>query len=509
MASVEEQLYALWGEVQDLDTASEILGWDQETFMPSAGVEGRGKILATLAGTRHEKLTAPALREVLEACAEAAEPGSVLAAQVRCARRVVDRAVKVPGSLTRELAETQSQALAAWQQARKAADFSHFQPYLERLLHLKRQEARAVTGDSSPGDGALYDALLDEYEPGATTAALVPLFESLKAALSPLVQGVVESGVTVDESAAQGAFPAAQQEAFGRRMAEAFGFDFAAGRMDLSTHPFCTGFNPRDVRLTWRYQEDDLRPALFGILHETGHGLYEQGLPASGHRTPAGGAVSLGIHESQSRLWENLVARSRPFWHWALPQMQEMIPSTQGATVDTLWPALHTVRPSLVRVEADEATYNLHVAIRFDLERALFAGDLEVADLPTAWDAAYGDLLGITAETAADGVLQDIHWSMGAFGYFPTYTLGTLAASQLMAAAERDLGDQDEAFARGELKPLLDWLRRHIHQHGSRYEASDLLVKATGKLLAADDFLAYIRTTTEAVYGVSVAPAES
>jgi carboxypeptidase Taq len=220
-------------------------------------------------------------------------------------------------------------------------------------------------------------------------------------------------------------------------------------------------------------------------------------------RTPAGGAVSLGIHESQSRLWENLVARSRPFWVWALPQMHAAMPGTAHATVDTLWPALHTVRPSLIRVEADEATYNLHVAIRFDLERALFTGSLGLEDLPEAWDAAYEELLGIRAENAADGVLQDIHWSMGAFGYFPTYTLGTLAASQLMNAARRDLGDLDAAFAEGEFRPLLAWLRGHIHGHGSRHEAPELIQRATGQPLSAEPFLTYIRETTEAVYGVT------
>ncbi len=493
----EERLYRLWGEYVDLVSTEEILHWDQETTMPAGGLEGRSQLLSTLAGLRHGKLCAPELLEAIEGCAEEAAPGSVLEAQVAEARWQVERAAKLPVSLAIELAEVQSTGVAAWQEARTRNDFSIFRPFLERMVELKRQQAAAL----SP-DGRAYDALMDEFEPGMKEEALVPLFTHLREALGPLVRAVVEAGKPVDEGAVEGEFPEQLQLAFGKRMAKAIGFDFSAGRLDSSTHPFCVGINRGDVRLTWRSEPGDFRPAVFGILHETGHGLYEQGLPAAWDRTPLGTSVSLGIHESQSRLWENLVGRSKAFWQWALPALHEALPATRKVSVADIWPALHTVKPSLIRVEADEATYNLHVAVRFDLERALFAGDLEVRDLPGAWDETYEKLLGIRAAEPAEGVLQDIHWSLGSFGYFPTYTLGTLAASQLFEAAKKDLGDFDEAFAAGEFQPLLGWMREKIHRYGRRYSATELIEKATGRPLSSEDFLTYLKATTAEVYGV-------
>jgi len=494
----EETLLRLWGEIADLAAAAELLGWDQETCMPPRGQEGRGRVLATLAGLRHERLTAPALWDALEACAAAAEPGTPLAAMVRDARRQVERARRVPGDLARALAETQSRALARWQEARRQDDFSLFQEDLEAILRLKREEAADLAEE---GQG-LYDALLDEYEPGTREAALEPLFRRLREALAPLVQAVADSGRVVDESPARGRFPRDDQLAFGRMVAERMGFDFQAGRLDASTHPFCSGFHPGDVRLTWRWQEDDFRPALFGIMHEAGHGLYEQGLPLEWQRTPIGGAVSLGVHESQSRLWENQVGRSRAFWEWALPRLRERFPGCAATSVDVLWPALNVVRPSFIRVEADQVTYNLHIALRFGLEQALFRGSLEVADLPEAWNEASEELLGIRPRTAAEGVLQDIHWAMGAFGYFPTYTLGNLVAAQLHARAREEFGDLDALLARGELEPLRDWLRERVHRHGSRWRAPELVERATGRPLGVEDFLEHVRGLVRDVYGV-------
>lgn len=500
--TAQDTLLSLWAEIEDLGSASALLEWDQETQMPKKGQEGRGRALATLAGISHAKMTAPELSDALGACAEEAEPGSDLEALVRLARRDVARATRIPTALAKRMAEAQSRGLAAWQRARREDDFSLFAVELAELVAIKREIAGLLV-DLTP-TGNPYDALLDEYEPGSTEAQLTPLFASLRAELAPLVKGVAESGVRVDETPAQGVFPEAAQLAFGRRVAEAMGFDFDAGRIDLAAHPFCTGFNPRDVRLTWRYQEDDFRPALYGIMHEAGHGLYEQGLPAAWERSPLGKAVSLGVHESQSRLWENLVGRSRAFWEWALPLFHEHFPDKKDVGIDDLWPALHTVTPSLIRVEADEATYNLHVCARFEIEAALFRGDLEVPDLPEAWDARYEDLLGIRAPSVADGVLQDIHWSMGAFGYFPTYTLGNLMNSQLFARAAKDLGDLDALFAAGDFRPLLTWLRDNVHGQGSRWSAGELIERATGEPLSPEPFLTYIRQTTEAVYGVKV-----
>ncbi len=495
--AAERRLYALWGEIRDLEASSDLLDWDQETYMPPAGVEARSKMVSTLAGLKHRALTSPELREALEVCGEAAAEGSLLAAQVRRARRVVDRAAKVPYSLAVALAEARVTGAEAWRRARSAADFSMFEADFARLVDLRRQEAEAI----EPG-GKAYDVMLQGFEPDCTEAELAPLFADLRRQLIPLVRAVVESGIEVDESPAHGDFPPERQRDFGRDLAAALGFDFEAGRMDRSTHPFCIGFGPGDVRMTWRSEDHDFRPAVFGVLHETGHGLYEQGLPAGQQRQPAGESVSLGIHESQSRLWENHVGRSRGFWRWALPRYREAFPGAPALDVDRLWPLLHTVKPSLIRVEADEATYNLHVVARFEIERALFSGRLEVRDLPGAWDDCYQELLGIRPKNAAEGLLQDIHWSQGMFGYFPTYTLGTLAAAQLFAAAGRELGDLEAAFAAGEFAPLLGWLRQKIHRHGSRHEAAELIERATGKPLSADDLLAYLRTTVAEVYGV-------
>ncbi len=495
-AAAEARLYELWGEIRDLTAAGDLLEWDQEVNMPAAGVESRGKAVATLAGLRHRALTSPELREVIDACGEAAPEGSALAAQVRCARHDVDRASKVPGELAREIAEARVTGLETWRQAREAADFSLFAGSLEHLIELKRRQAAAIEPR-----GNAYDALLQGFEPGISEADLVPLFDELKQALIPLVRSVVASGVTVDETPAAGDFPADRQRSFGRDLAAAIGFDFDSGRLDEATHPFCIGIGSGDVRMTWRYDLADFRPAVFGILHESGHGLYEQGLPATTRRTPAGESVSLGVHESQSRLWENHVGRSRGFWRWALPRYREAFPGAPPAGGDRIWPLLHTVKPSLIRVEADEATYNLHVVARFEVERAIFAGDLEVQDLPAAWDDLYQELLGIRPANAAEGLLQDIHWSQGMFGYFPTYTLGTMAAAQLFAAAERDLGDLEAAFAAGEFSGLLAWMQRHVHHHASRYQAGELIERATGKPLAADDLLLYLRETAREVYG--------
>lgn len=494
------RLLSLWGETHDLQAAENLLDWDQETKMPARGVEGRAKVLATLAALHHEKVCAPALSEAIEGCLALAQPGSVEAAQAAEAHRIVERTRRVPADLTSALAEERSLALAAWQEARDSADFPRFQPFLTRLVALKKEEAAALATASTP-----YDSLLDLYEPGATAEALAPLFDILRKRLAPIVRAVIDSGIEPDESVAKGNFEYERQRDFGLDVARAIGFDFEAGRLDLSAHPFCISIHAGDTRLTWRRHEDDFRSGLFGILHESGHGLYDQGLPEEWHRTPLGAAVSLGIHESQSRLWENQVGRSHGFWRWALPRLIERFPELAGRTADQLWPALHVIRPSLVRVEADEVTYNLHVLVRFELERALFAGRLDVADLPAAWDDLYEEVLGVRAPDASKGVLQDIHWAMASFGYFPTYTLGTLAAAQLFAAAERDLGPLDDRFARGEFGLLLAWLRNAVHRHGSRLRPAELIERATGSPLSPEPFLARVEALAEDVYGIRAA----
>ena len=491
-----------WAEIVDLTAASGLANWDQETHMPPKGQVGRGRMLATLAGIRHERLTDPRLREALEAWAEEVDPDGADGAQVRVARRWIERAARIPTELERRRAEASSRGLAAWQKARAASDFSLFAQELEELVSITREAATCLAPLTA--SGSAFDALLDEYEPGTSEAELTPLFEDLRTSLVPIVQAVVDSGKTVDDSPWRGHFPSDRQLAFGRDLASQMGFDFEAGRIDAAPHPFCSGFHPSDVRLTWRWQEDDLRPALFGILHEAGHGLYEQGLPEAWSGTPLGPAVSLGVHESQSRLWENLVGRSRAFWTWALPRFREAFPDKADVELDPLVAGLNAVTPSLIRVEADQITYNLHVILRYGLERALFAGELQVGDLPEAWDQACEDLLGLRPPDAASGVLQDIHWSMGAFGYFPTYALGNLIKAQLFEAAREDLGDLEGQLGAGELAPLLGWLRERIHVHGSRYPAAELITRATGRPLTSEPFLRHVRATVESTYGLAV-----
>lgn len=465
--------------------------------MPSGGQSGRGQVLSTLTGLKHDLLTSARFSDAIDACAEIAEEDEVAAAQVREAGRRRNHAARVPSELAQQLAQAESNGLVAWQRARKADDFGLFRNELELLIDLIKQKADALTDD-----GDRYDSLLDLFDPGCRSAELTPMFAELRAELAPLVQAVADSGQSVDESPAQGDFPWQKQLDFGRLVAEQMGFDFEHGRLDLAAHPFCTSFYASDVRLTWRYDEKDIRPALFGIMHEAGHGLYEQGLPPHMQGTPAGDAVGMGVHESQSRMWENLVGRGKEFWQWAMPKFVEHFPDKKGLQIEQLYPALHTVKPTLIRVEADEATYNLHIAARYEIEKAIFANQVSVDDLPELWNQTYFELLGIRPESDANGVLQDIHWSMGAFGYFPSYTLGNLINSQLFEAAKRDIPNMTDHFTNGDFRPLLQWSREKVHAHGSLYQSSDLVERATGEPMSSSAFLRYIREVTHEVYGI-------
>ncbi len=499
--STADAFLTKWADIAAIGSAAAVLGWDQETYMPPKGQATRGHTLSVLAGLHHDHLTDPALAEAIDAAAESAGDDPTLARQVAAARHDVTRASAIPGDLARRMAELKSRALAAWQQAKSDVDFAPFAPVLSDVVALTIEQADALV-DAGVATGR-YDALLDAYEPGATEEQLSRLLGELRSELSPLVKAVAESGVTVDESPARGTFPEAAQLTLGRTVANAIGYDFDGGRLDASAHPFTTGFGPGDVRITWRAEPDDFRPGLFGIMHETGHAMYEQGLPADLARTPLGEAVSLGIHESQSRLWENQVGRSRPFWEWALPHFHDAFPESAGVTVDSLYPALHTIAPSVIRVEADEGTYNLHIVARFEIERQLIAGDVDVAELPELWSDTYDELLGVRPASVADGVLQDIHWAMGAFGYFPTYTLGNLVAAQLFDAATASIDDLPGRIAAGDFRPLLDWLRDNVHRHGRRLTADELVERATGAPLSSAAFLAHLRATAGEVYGVA------
>ena len=478
-----------------LASCAGLLGWDERTYMPRAGAGHRGEQMALLARLGHEMVTDPRVGEALTVI-EASKPDSDAAANVREIRRTYDRATKLPKELVEELARVTSQAQGVWQEARRASDFALFRPWLERIVALKRREAAAVGFTDHP-----YDALLDEYEPGVTTAESRQLFAELAAGLVPIVAAIAGSAQQPDCALLHREFPADRQEIFAQSAAAAIGFDFDAGRLDTTTHPFCSGLGPGDCRITTRYNPRFFNEAFFGVMHEAGHGIYEQNLPADQHGTPLGTATSLGIHESQSRLWENQVGRSRPFWEHFFPRARQTFPAAlRDVSLDQWLFAINDVRPSLIRVEADEATYNLHIILRFELEQALLTGDLAPVDLPDAWNEKFQKMLGLTPPDDARGCLQDIHWSFGGLGYFPTYTLGNLYAAQFMAAARRDMPGLDADFGRGEFARLKNWLTDNIHRHGQRFRARELCRRITGQSLDHQPFLAYLRAKYEPLY---------
>ncbi len=462
-----------------LGSCSALLGWDEQTYLPRGGGAYRGDQMALLAGLHHERAVDPrvgALLAEVEGSGLVADPGSPEAANVREWRRGFDRVSRLPRPLVEELARTTTVAQGVWVEARAASDFARFRPSLEAIVGLKKQEAACLDPAGDP-----YDALLDEYEPGAKGRDLAALLEALRGDLVPLVAAIAEPGRAPAAPALDGDYPVDRQRVFGEAVASAIGFDFEGGRLDTAAHPFCSGIGPGDCRITTRFDPVDAFDGFFSILHEVGHGLYEQGLAAEHQGTPMGEAASLGVHESQSRLWENLVGRSRAFWSRWLPLARSILGGPlRDAGLDAVSAAVRRVEPSMIRVQADEVTYNLHILIRFDLERALIGGDLAVADLPGAWNDRYRADLGVEPPDDARGCLQDIHWAAGLVGYFPTYTLGNLHAAQLWDRADADLGGLEPALARGDFAGLLDWLRVRIHRHGQRHRAADLIRLATG-----------------------------
>lgn len=487
-------------ETAKLTSIVGLLEWDERTKMPPAGGEYRAEQIAFLAGEIHKRQTAPQLGEWLAQLAEsplAREPHSKSGTVIRQLRRQYDKKTRLPQSLVEELSRTAVLGQQMWVEARKADSFAMFQPLLDKTLKLKRQEAASLGYDDTP-----YDALLDDYEPGAKTTEVRATLGALREALTPLVEQIVASSRRPDGTILKREFPIEAQEAFGKAAAAAIGFDFDAGRLDVTDHPFCGGAGPRDVRLTTRYNAHDFGDAFFSILHEAGHGLYEQGLPAEHFGLPTGETVSLGIHESQSRMWENQVGRSWAFWTHFFPQAQQQFASLKNVAMDAFFAAINEVQPSLIRVDADEVTYNLHILIRFELELAMIEDQLQAADLPAAWREKYQRYLGITPPNDADGALQDVHWSAGLFGYFPTYSLGNLYAGQFFEQAAKDLGDLPAAFRRGEFRPLLDWLRERIHRQGQRWSASELVQSIAGQPLSHEPWIKQMRRKYGELYSL-------
>jgi carboxypeptidase Taq len=484
-----------------LASVEALLGWDEQTSLPPEAGSYRGEQAAAVAGIVHRMRTDPAHGDRIAALAAgplARSGPALVAGTIRLLERDFTKQARLPARLVEELAKTSIEAQQAWRAAREASSWAAFAPWLERTFALKREQAACQLPDHDP-----YDALMDDYEPGVSWSAIAARFERLRGEIVPLVRACVDAPRRPDDRLLRQACPVADQRRFVRRVAERIGFDFQRGRLDTAAHPFCSTMGPDDCRITTRWDEHFFPTALYGVLHEAGHGLYEQGLPRDWHGLPAGEAASLGIHESQSRLWENLVGRSPAFWEWCFPVARDAFPGAlAGATADEVQRALMTVTPSFIRVEADEVTYNLHVMLRFDLERAVMQGTLAVADLRDAWNDRFELDFGIRPPTDAEGVLQDIHWAAGLVGYFPTYTLGNLFAAHMMHAAETHLPGLDREIAAGNFRGLLDWLRQHVHAHGRLLDSERLVEQATGSPVSEQWLVASLQQRYGAAHGL-------
>ncbi|MBC23232.1 MAG: carboxypeptidase M32 [Phycisphaerae bacterium] len=481
-----------------------VLGWDQETMMPPGGLEYRSRQMSQLAGMKHTMATDPRLGEFLQACEEDAsltsDPTSVEAVNIRQARRAYDKATRLPDSLVTEMARVESIAQHEWAAARTDDDYDRFKPYLQQLLDLSREKASCY---GWPDDGEPWDALADNYEPGCSAAEIERVFTPLRDSLQSLVADLVASPTPPSNAFNERALAIEAQERFVRDVSERIGFDFNRGRLDRSTHPFCGGSNCNDVRMTTRFSESNVNDALGSTLHESGHGIYEQGLLSEHVDTPMGSSVSLAIHESQSRMWENQVGRSREYWKWCQGELSKYFGSSlDDLSIDDLYGGANIVRPDFIRVEADEATYNLHIMVRFQIERPLISGDLGVDDIPETWNRLYKEYLGIEVPNDRLGCLQDVHWSFASFGYFPTYTLGNLYCAQFFEAALQEMPDLMDDFTRGEFTRLKDWLNRNIHAHGQRWLAADLCEQVTGKPLSAEPLMRHLNNKLRPIYGI-------
>jgi carboxypeptidase Taq len=478
-----------------LATVNGLLGWDEQVNLPPDSTDLRAEQLALMAELQHGAASDPRIGELLAALEGRREGLSDDQRVVlKHARRDYDRVVKLPAEFVRDKARHSSQAFHAWADCRARSDFAGFAPFLQKHLELARQEAAYLGYAAAP-----YDYFIDQHDPGMTAVVIERLFGELKESLVPLMREIVSSPVKAPTGVLRG-FPVEKQRAFLRAVTERLGFNYRRGRIDVSLHPFCEG-SGADIRMTTRFDENNPLDSLFSSIHETGHGLYEQGTRLEHQGTPLGQTVGMAVHESQSRLWENQVARSRAFWRFFEPHFREAFPAQLRAiSSDELYLAVNAVEPTLIRVDADEVTYNLHIILRFELEKRLFAGTLAVADLPAAWNALAQELLGLTPPNDRDGVLQDVHWSGGMFGYFPSYCLGNMMAAQLWHKVRRDLPGLNEDFARGDFSRLLGWLRRHIHEQGKRHDTQELVKVVTGEPLTPKHLLHYLRERYGALY---------
>jgi carboxypeptidase Taq len=496
-----DKLKTRLSEIHDLNKISWVLGWDQRTMMAPKGGRVRAEQLATLGQVAHEKFISGEIGRLLDDLRpyEQSLPyDSDEASLIRVARKDWDKARRVPAELRAQMARTASLAGDAWIEARKQSDFSLFLPHLQKNVELKHRYVECYDEAEH-----VYDILLDDYEPGMKTADVRRVFDDLKGELVPLIAAVAEHGTAVDDGCLYGHFPVDRQRTFVMGLISHWGFNQDSWRLDATVHPFASNSCTTDIRITTRYYENTIGPALFGTMHECGHGLYENGISPALERTPLCRGASLGLHESQSRMWENLVGRSLPFWRRFFPDLRAAFPEQfSGVDAETFYRAINKVQPSLIRVEADEATYNLHIILRFEMEQEIMEGRLRLADLPDAWNARMKAYLGIQVPDDAHGVLQDIHWSGGMLGYFPTYTLGNIISCQIWDVAKAALPDLYQQFERGEFMPLREWLRQNLHRHGRKFTPSETLKRVVGGPIDVGPYVRYLTQKLGSIYNL-------
>lgn len=500
MSEKLEKLKVLLGEVSDIGHAAAVLGWDQQVNMPPGGAEARGQQLATLSKIAQEKFISDEvgrLIEDLKADFADADPASDEAAMVRVAARNYDKAKRVPPEFVAEQAVVTSKAFEAWVEAKGKSEFSIFQPHLEKVVDLVKKYISFFPPADHP-----YDTLLDDYEPGMKTADVKEIFNVLRPKQVELIKAIT-SAKQVKDDFLHRKYNEKKMMDFGVDVITKYGYDWSGGRQDKASHPFQTTFGPGDVRITTRFEADNPTATLFSTLHESGHAMYEQGVNPAYARTPLMGGTSLAVHESQSRMWENLVGRSLPFWEHFFPALKKVFPSQlDGVGVKAFYKAINKVEPSLIRVNADEATYNLHIMLRLELEIAMVEGRVAIKDLPEIWNTKMQEYLGITPPNDAKGVLQDIHWSYGSIGYFSTYALGNLVSAQLWERINMDIRNLDDQIRKGNFSELLGWLRKNIHQHGQKYEPQVLVEKVAGSKITPEPYVRYLTKKYSEIYGL-------
>jgi carboxypeptidase Taq len=497
MSPKVEALQRRMAEVNAFEAATALMDWDHQTYMPPAAGAARAAHVSILSRLLHEMLVSDETQRLAEEAAEEAATDDEKAL-VRIVLRRLEKSTKIPASLVEEKSRVSSEAHEVWVQARANNDFAKFRPFLETIVELNRQEAEHLGYTDH-----IYDALTDLYEEGATKKGWDAMFDGIRQPMVDLVARIKEAPA-IDNRFLFGDWDIDAQRRFTEMIVEAIGFDMKRGRQDTAPHPFCTNFSVNDVRLTTRYQEF-LGSAIFGSLHEAGHGVYEQGSPQEWDRTPLSGGVSLGVHESQSRTWENIVGRSKAFWSRYLPELKRSFPGLPDLSLDDFYRAINRVEPSFIRVEADEVTYNLHIMVRFEIECGMLDRSLEVKDLPEVWNEKYRQYLGITPPTDSLGCLQDVHWSGGMIGYFPTYSMGNILSYQIWEQLQADLGDVDRLMADGQFAPILGWLQEKVYRQGSKYPPNELIHRVCGGPLDPKPYLSGITRKYEGVYGLASA----